>query len=140
MSNCRDTQKFKTSEASPKSAMRTQGAIDKFLNITNLNLFRQLNGRWSRDAQDRYDVQGMLFSEENDGKVAVPNKEAFKAIDNAKGIYYQTQSSESSKASAQVMKLTKDFLNRIGVNTKEVNKINVNGELLDDNAVAQITE
>ena len=64
MSNCRDTQKFKTSEASTKSAMRTQGAIDKFLNITDLNLFRQLNGRWSRDAQDRYDVDGMLFSEE----------------------------------------------------------------------------
>lgn len=140
MSACKDTQKFKTAEASSKSAMRTQGAIDGFLNIIDLGLFRKLNSNWSRAAKERYDIQQMLFFEKNDGRKAVPNKEAFTAIDNAKGIFYQEGGLESSKASSQVMKLTKDFLNRIGVNVKDVNKINVNGQLLDDNAVAQITE
>jgi Zn-dependent membrane protease YugP len=101
--SCKDTQKFKTSEASTKSAMRTQGAIDKFLNITNLNLFRQLNGRWSRDAQDRFDIKGMLFSEKDNGKVAVPNKESFKKIDTAKGIVYQLDGTPSTTASSEMI-------------------------------------
>lgn len=120
MSNCRDTQKFKTSEASTKSAMRTQGAIDKFLNITNLNLFRQLNGIWSRDAQDRYDVNGMLFSEEDNGKVAVPNKEAFKKIDTAKGILYQLEGAPEASASPEMIAKVKEVLDKMGVSIQEL--------------------
>ena len=141
MSNCRDTQKFKTSEASTKSAMRTQGAIDKFLNITNLNLFRQLNGRWSRDAQDRYDVQEMLFSEENDGKVAVPNKEAFKKIDTAKGIMYQLDGTPSTAASPEMIDKIKQVAEKMGVSFQELGDyakstgLNVKGV----NALADLT-
>lgn len=120
MSNCRDTQKFKTSEASTKSAMRTQGAIDKFLNITNLNLFRQLNGRWSRDARDRYDVNEMLFSEENNGTKAVPNKEAFKKIDTAKGILYQLEGAPEASASPEIITKVKEVLDKMGVSIQEL--------------------
>ena len=120
MSNCRDTQKFKTSEASTKSAMRTQGAIDKFLNITNLNVFRQLNGRWSRDAQDRYDVDGMLFSEEDNGKVAVPNKEAFKKIDTAKGVLYQLDGTPSTGASPEMIAKIKQVAEKMGISFQEL--------------------
>ena len=120
MSNCRDTQKFKTSEASTKAAMRTQGAIDKFLNITNLNLFRQLNGRWSRDAQDRFDVNEMLFSEENNGTVAVPNKEAFKKIDTAKGILYQLEGAPEASASPEMIKKIKEVAEKMGVSFQEL--------------------
>ena len=97
--SCKDTQKFRTSEASTKAAMRTQGAIDGFLNILDLGLFRTLNGKWSRDAKERFNVQGMLFSEEDNGRVAKPNKQAFKQIDNAKGIYYQTSAPVKSGVS-----------------------------------------
>lgn len=121
MSNCRDTQKFKTSEASTKSAMRTQGAIDKFLNITNLNLFRQLNGIWSKDAQDRFDVQGMLFSENDNGKVAVPNKEAFKKIDTAKGVLYQLDGTPSTAASPEMIDKIKKVAEKMGVSFQELN-------------------
>lgn len=120
MSNCRDTQKFKTSEASTKSAMRTQGAIDKFLNITNLNLFRELNGKWSRDAQDRFDVNEMLFSEKDNGKVAVPNKEAFKKIDTAKGILYQLEGSPELAASTETIAKVKDVLEKMGVSIQDL--------------------
>ena len=140
MSACKDTQKFKTSEASTKAWLRTRGIVDRYLNILDLNRFRINVTNLSKDANEKFGITQRLFTEEDNGRKAVPNKEAFKAIDNAKGVYYQGQSSESSKASSQVMKLTKDFLNRIGVDMKEVNKINVNGELLDDNGVAQITE
>lgn len=88
MSNtCKDTQKFRTSEASTKAAMRTKGAIDKFLNIVDLNLFRTLTTKWSNYAKETYNVDGRLFSE--DGNKAIPNKQMFKKIDAAKGIFYQ---------------------------------------------------
>lgn len=121
MSNCRDTQKFKTSEASTKSAMRTQGAIDKFLNITNLNLFRQLNGRWSKDAQDRFDVQEMLFSEKDNGKIAVPNKEAFKKIDTAKGVLYQLDGAPEASASPEMITKVKEVAEKMGISFQELN-------------------
>lgn len=116
--SCKDTQKFKTSEASTKSAMLTQGAIDQFLNITNLNLFRTLNGRWSRDAKERFSVQGMLFSETPDGKTAIPNRAAFKQIDNAKGIYYQVDQADGtpqSLANDQTLAKVKEAITKMGV-------------------------
>lgn len=74
---------FKTSEASTKAWMRTNNAIDKFLNIIDENIFRKSNNKFSKFANETYNVKGKLFYEES-GK-AVPNKEMFKAIDKAKG-------------------------------------------------------
>ena len=71
---CKDKEKFVTSEASTKAAMRTKGAIDRFLNIVDLGLFRTLNTRWSNDAKERFGIQNMLFSEINNSTKSVPNK------------------------------------------------------------------
>ena len=142
MSTCKDTRKFKTSEASTKAAMRTQGAIDKFLNITNLNLFRQLNGRWSKDASDRFDVQEMLFSEKDNGKVAVPNKEAFKAIDTAKGLLYQTKGGEGTQASAEVIAQVKAAADKMGINIVELSRYAKEAglDITSVNGVADLTK
>ena len=61
---CTDNNKFRTTEARAKSILRTQGAIDKFLNILNLNLFRLRNKEWSNSAREKYGIQGSLFSED----------------------------------------------------------------------------
>jgi len=113
--SCKDTQKFRTSEASTKAAMRTQGAIDGFLNILDLGLFRTLNGKWSRDAKENFDVQEMLFSEENNGTKARANKPAFKQIDNAKGIYYQEDSIGQSIADDQTIANVKKAIEQMEV-------------------------
>ena len=73
--NCNDKKKFRTSEASSKASLRTKGAIDKFLNILDTNLFRKYNKQWSQDARERFNISGSLFYEENNK--AIPNKEAF---------------------------------------------------------------
>lgn len=83
---CKDNDKFVTSEASTKAWMRTNGAIDKFLNIMDESLFRKKNNEFSSVAKKRYNISGKLFLEE-DNK-AIPNKKAFQAIDNAKGVFY----------------------------------------------------
>ena len=138
---CKDKEKFVTSEASTKAAMRTKGAIDKFLNIVDLGLFRTLNTRWSNDAKERFGVQQRLFSEINNSTKAVPNKEAFKAIDNGKGTFYQEgEELTSSKANPQTIKMVKDFLNRIGVSIENVDNIVVNGVKLDANGAALVTQ
>lgn len=138
---CKDKEKFVTSEASTKAAMRTKGAIDRFLNIVDLGLFRTLNTKWSNDAKERFGIQNMLFSEENDGTKAVPNKEGFKSIDNAKGIFYQEgEELVSSAASPQTVAMVKDFLNRIGVSIENVDKIVVNGIKQNANGAALVTQ
>ena len=138
---CKDKEKFVTSEASTKAAMRTRGAIDKFLNIVDLGLFRTLNTKWSNDAKERFGVQQRLFSEVNNSTKAVPNKEAFKAIDNGKGVFYQEgEELTSSKANPQTIKMVKDFLNRIGVSIENVDNIVVNGVKLDANGAALVTQ
>ena len=138
---CKDKEKFVTSEASTKAAMRTRGAIDRFLNIVDLGLFRTLNTRWSNDAKERFGVQKMLFSEINDGKKAVPNREAFKTIDNAKGVFYQEGDQlVSSQASPQTIAMVKDFLNRIGVSIENVDEIVVNGIRQNANGAALVTQ
>lgn len=77
---------FKTSEASTKAWMRTNGAIDKFLNIIDENVFRKSNKKFSVFAEKTYGTKGKLFYEENNK--AIPNKELFIAIDKAKGLNY----------------------------------------------------
>ena len=87
--NCNDKKKFRTSEASSKASLRTKGAIDKFLNILDTNLFRKYNKQWSQDARERFNISGSLFYEENNK--AIPNKEAFQKIDSAKKQHSGTQ-------------------------------------------------
>lgn len=84
---CNDKKKFATAEASTKASLRTKGAIDKYLNILDYNLFNNLNNKWTDSAKKRFNIKGKLFSEENNK--AIPNKEAFKTIDNSKGVFYQ---------------------------------------------------
>jgi hypothetical protein len=75
---------FKTTEDSTKSWFRTNGLIDKSLNILNLREFRKKNVEFSRKAKEDYKVEGRLFLEKDSGKVAVPNTAVFKTIDKAK--------------------------------------------------------
>ena len=93
--NCNDKKKFRTSEASSKASLRTKGAIDKFLNILDTNLFRKYNKQWSQDARERFNISGSLFYEENNK--AIPNKEAFYKIDKAKKIIYETEQGNNKK-------------------------------------------
>jgi hypothetical protein len=80
---------FKTTEASTKAWFRTNKIIDNFLNIIDLSKFRKEVTKFTDYAKEKYGVdKGRLFLEEGGGKKAVPNKEAFKAIDEAKGIFY----------------------------------------------------
>lgn len=85
-----NTCNFRTSEASTKSWFRTNGLIDRFLNIPEGKLieFRKQNTIWSDYAAKQYGITGRLFTEEAAGKKAVPNKEMFYKIDAAKGIFY----------------------------------------------------
>jgi phosphotransferase system IIB component len=87
--NCKDKKKFKTAEASSKASLRTKGVIDAFLNILDVNKFNKLNKEWTADAVKRFNITDKLFYNENDRAVA--NKEAFKQIDNAKGIIYPSK-------------------------------------------------
>ena len=139
---CNDKKKFKTAEASTKALLRTKGIINEFLDILDLNEFRRLNTLWSNDAQERFGITDRLFSEANDGAKAVPNKQAFKSIDNAKGILYQIDEpvTVSSKASPKTIAVVNDFLKRIGVNVQTVKQIEVNGIKFDANAVANLTQ
>jgi hypothetical protein len=93
--NCNDKKKFRTSEASSKASLRTKGAIDKFLNILDTNLFRKYNKQWSQDARERFNISGSLFYEENNK--AIPNKEAFQTIDKVKKIIYTTEQGNNKK-------------------------------------------
>jgi hypothetical protein len=111
--SCNDKRKFRTSEASTKASLRTKGAIDKFLNIIDYNKFNNLNNQWSKDAQERFDIKGKLFSEE-DSK-AIPNKEAFKKIDNSKGIFYQEDEMPISKSSAETLTIMKAAAQKMGI-------------------------
>lgn len=82
---------FKTSEASTKAHMRTEGLIDEYLVIKKLNDFRKYVSKWSAYITATMGIEGRLFSEKEfgDKRQAIPNKEMFKKIDNANGIYYQ---------------------------------------------------
>lgn len=80
---------FKTTEANAKSFLRTKGAIDNFLNILDISKFRQFHGELINQAKKYIpNFSDKLFYEQNGGKKAIPNTQAFKDIDNAKGFYY----------------------------------------------------
>jgi len=139
MTNCNDKKKFKTSEASTKAWLRTNGIIDKFLKIIDYNKFIKSNKELSDVAKDKYGIEGRLFYEE-DGK-AVPNKAAFKQIDNAKGIFYQLNEAPiSSTASPKTLAMVNDFLTRIGVDVKALKNVVVDGIKQDAAGVALLTQ
>ena len=105
--SCNDKKKFRTSEASTKASLRTKGAIDAFLNILDYNKFNSLNNEWTNIAKERFNINGKLFSQENNK--AIPNKQAFKQIDNAKGIFYQEGEIVASKASPETLAKVRDI-------------------------------
>ncbi len=139
MANCNDKKKFKTSEASTKSWLRTNGIIDQFLKILDYNKFVKSNKELSDIATEKYGTKGKLFYEE-DGK-AVPNKTAFKQIDNAKGIFYQLNEGPiPSTASPKTIAMVDDFLTRIGVDTKTMKNVIVDGIKQDAAGAALFTQ
>ena len=82
---------FKSSFKSTKSFFVQKGFIDFYQNILNLNGFRKANAYWSKRAQERYGVEGMLFTEITKRGVndkvyhqASPNMDAFHMIDEKK--------------------------------------------------------
>lgn len=141
--------KFKTSEASTKAWFRSKGLIDKYLNITDTDGFRKANQKWSKDAQTRYSVQGMLFAEENNK--AYPNKEVFKKIDKSKGITYEQRDSQAEEITYQefeqqrlklekVFGITVEFDDSIdGAGQAQGNKVLVNpNKLFRDTLVHEV--
>ena len=139
MANCNDKKKFKTSEASTKSWLRTNGIIDEFLKILDYNKFVKSNKELSDVATEKYGTKGKLFYEE-DGK-AVPNKTAFKQIDNAKGIFYQLNEGPiPSTASPKTIAMVNDFLTRIGVDIKAMKNVIVDGIKQDAAGAALLTQ
>jgi hypothetical protein len=87
---CNDNDNFRTAEASTKAHFKTNGLLDRYLNIPDgaLNKFREENARLSQIARDRYGISGMLFAEEQGGTKALPNIQMFHLIDAKKGIFY----------------------------------------------------
>jgi hypothetical protein len=139
MANCNDKKKFKTSEASTKSWLRTQNVIDETLKILDYNKFIKNNRELSNVAAEKYGIQGKLFYEE-DGR-AIPNKTAFKQIDNAKGIFYQLNEGPiPSTASPKTLAMVNDFLTRIGVDVKALKNVVVDGIKQDAAAVALFSQ
>jgi hypothetical protein len=139
MTNCNDKKKFKTAEASTKSWLRTHGIIDQFLKILDYNKFVKSNNELSAVATEKYGTTGKLFYEENGN--AIPNKGAFKQIDNAKGIFYQlTDGVIPSTASPKTVAMVNDFLARIGVDVKTLKNVVVDGIKQDANGVALFSQ
>jgi hypothetical protein len=119
---------FRTSEASTKAWIRTRSVIDKYLNILNVGQFRIFNRELSELAEEKFGALSKtnntrLFEEERIGDryVAVPNKEVFKAIDNAKGIFYQQPSDVTQQAIPELDKFLLDFIQKFGVSVNEIN-------------------
>jgi hypothetical protein len=119
---------FRTSEASAKAWLRTRSVIDKYLNILNVGQFRIFNRELSELAEEKFGVLSKtnntrLFEEERIGNryVAVPNKEVFKAIDNAKGIFYQQPGDVTQQAIPELDKFLLDFIQKFGVSVNEIN-------------------
>ena len=124
---CNDKKKFTTAEASTKASLRTKGAIDAFLNIIDYNKFNLLNNKWTQDAVQRFGIKGKLFLEENNK--AIPNKQAFKQIDNAKGIFYQL-SPQSALVDPIIIKEERERFEKDGITINQKSNIPIINKLL----------
>lgn len=134
--SCKDKEKFKTSEASSKASMRSKGAIDKFLNILDVNVFNKLNKKWTIDAKERFNINGNLFL--NDNGKAVANKVAFKKIDNDKGIIYPKKIDFNDLIGSKKNELDWNKNTETPV-VKENNFFNENDRILFNNEEGRIT-
>lgn len=122
---------FKSSEANAKAFLKTKGAIDKYLNILDLPLFRQLNKKLKEQAKRKYffnfpSFNEMLFFENNSGTKAIPNKSVFNEIDKMNGVYvkdedknYAIKSMEESKVEKikEAIKNERTFIDVIGIDS-----------------------
>jgi hypothetical protein len=105
--------------------------------------FEQYDSVQGKDAGQ--EVEGNVFAVRSPEQIHIlgskQDVEQFeKFVESGKSTMSQQQGTESSKASPKVLSFTKDLLKRIGVDIKTVNKIVVNGQTLDDNAVAQLMQ
>jgi hypothetical protein len=73
--------RFKSSEASTKANMRSLGIVDKYLTIQDYKKFLEYNSKWSKYANEKYGIEGRLFTQEFGGTKALANKEMFHQID-----------------------------------------------------------
>jgi len=77
---------YKTAEANAKAALRTRGAIDKFLNITDLATFQKENKSLTEHGKRAYGLDRTWFYSEQYGTKAVPNTKAFREVDGINGV------------------------------------------------------
>lgn len=112
---------FKTSEASTKAWFKTNGLIDKSLNIVPgaLAKFRNMNTKWSEYANKTYGIQGRLFIEEDRGRKALPNKRMFHMIDVAKGIFYPENEYLSTSVKTLPTSNINDYINDVALREQE---------------------
>lgn len=129
---------FKTAEANSKSWLRTRKVIDKYLNILDLPRFRKLNKKIREYAKKEYGVDEQMYFEEQGGTKALPNKAAFRKIDEAKGIIYKQKVSEPTNASDKAVEdKLKSFLSRYGIGLRYVDSLKERG--YDAVAISDIT-
>lgn len=88
---------FKNSKDSTKAWFITNDIIDKFYNILDLKKFRIENSRHTNVAKAKLGVdEGRIYGETNNGTKAIPNENAFNAIDNAKRTGYPDRDSNEN--------------------------------------------
>lgn len=80
---------YKTTEANAKSYLRTKGAIDEYLNVINLQKFRELHKVLINQMKTYIpDFDGKLFKEILGGTKVLPESDVFRQADLIKGIRY----------------------------------------------------
>ena len=87
-----------TTRAKTKAHLITNGVIDKWNNILDLNEFRKANKLYSENATSRFGTPRLMFEE--NGKV-IFNESAFRLIDAHKGINYPDNLEEQKIVNSQ---------------------------------------
>lgn len=131
---------FKTAEANAKAYLRTKKVMDKFHNITDLVNFRKLSTKLRMQAKRKFGVDEQLFFEEQGGRKAVPNTDAFRKIDEANGLIFKQKTAgarPSGTLSRDVEDKIKNFLSQYGIGVTYVNSLKERG--YDGAAIADIT-
>jgi len=125
---------YKTAEANAKAALRTLGAIDKYLNITDFKEFQKQQVHFTAHGKRAYNIDTKWFETNDLGTKAIPNKFAFKQVDDQNNVHYQMTNStdipeiteaQSAKLNAKLKKL----LTTLGFKYENLDNIkNRNGE------------
>jgi len=140
---------YKTAEANAKAALRTRGAIDKFLNITDLATFQKENKSLTEHGKRAYGLDRTWFYSEQYGTKAVPNKQAFNEVDDINGVIPKKRIPPKGEGFAQeaipkikdkrmskIERTLFNYLDSINVETKIVK--NLQKELADRNLPSNI--